>query len=84
MSNPDGETVRRGRSVRAGSEIHLELNPIMCWSALPIPRMKRSLKSGSSCCWIRRCSAERGTLEDPEPVYPPYAGTSCCVLITLI
>ena len=34
-----------------------ELNPIMCWlNALPIPRMKRSLKSGSSCCWIRRCS----------------------------
>lgn len=30
---------------------------IMCWlNALPIPRMKRSLKSGSSCCWIRRCS----------------------------
>ena len=60
-----------------------ELNRIMCWlNALPIPRMKRSLKSGSSCCWIRRCSlnAVRWKIGTVYPPYEPVAG----VLITLI
>ena len=25
-------------------------------------------KEWSSCCWIRRCSLNAGTLEDPKPV----------------
>ena len=71
--------------VRAGSEENTSLSSIriMCWlNALPIPRMKRSLK------WVellldQALFAERGTLERSEPVYPPYEPVAG-VLITLI
>ncbi|QUI97066.1 hypothetical protein KCP76_16310 [Salmonella enterica subsp. enterica serovar Weltevreden] len=63
-----------------------EAQRIMCWSnALPIPRMKRSL-SGSSCCWIRRCSlsAVRWKIEPVYPPYEPVAGVLITQLIYLI